>query len=79
MSRAVIYESFGGPEVLDVKDVPEPHAGAGLGIGDRVYGGTLAGAAADYVVATPAGAGLRSVRRHSRESRCARCHSPIGG
>lgn len=27
MGRAVIYESFGGPEVLDVKDVPEPHAG----------------------------------------------------
>jgi NADPH:quinone reductase-like Zn-dependent oxidoreductase len=29
MSRAVIYEKFGGPEVLDVQDVPEPHAGPG--------------------------------------------------
>jgi NADPH:quinone reductase-like Zn-dependent oxidoreductase len=111
MSRAVIYESFGGPEVLDLQDVPEPHAGpeevrvrvastglnpmdwylasmpdlaqtfgvtlpsgfgydfagivdevgddaAGFGVGDRVYGGIL-GAAADYVVATPAAAGLR--------------------
>lgn len=29
MSRAVIHESFGGPEVLEVRDVPEPHAGPG--------------------------------------------------
>jgi NADPH:quinone reductase-like Zn-dependent oxidoreductase len=29
MSRAVIYEKFGGPEVLEVQDVPEPHAGPG--------------------------------------------------
>ena len=29
MSRAVIYEMFGGPEVLELRDVPEPHAGAG--------------------------------------------------
>ncbi len=27
MSRAVIYETFGGPEVLELRDVPEPHAG----------------------------------------------------
>ncbi len=27
MSRGVIYEKFGGPEVLEVRDVPEPHAG----------------------------------------------------
>jgi len=112
MSRAVIYESFGGPEVLDLKDVPEPHAGPeevrvrvastglnpmdwylasmpdlaqtfgvtlpsgfgydfagvidevgtdaeGFAVGDRAYGGILGGAAADYVVATPAAAGLR--------------------
>lgn len=26
---AVIYESFGGPEVLQVREVPEPHAGPG--------------------------------------------------
>ena len=29
MSRAVIYESFGGPEVLELREVPEPHAGPG--------------------------------------------------
>ena len=29
MSRAVIQESFGGPEVLEVRDVTEPHAGPG--------------------------------------------------
>jgi NADPH:quinone reductase-like Zn-dependent oxidoreductase len=27
MSRAVIYERYGGPEVLELRDVPEPHAG----------------------------------------------------
>src|SRR5262245_57549338 len=104
MSRAVIYESFGGPEVLELRDVPEPHAGpgevrvrvaavglnpmdwmlssvpevaarfgitlpsgfgydfagtvdeigagvTGLDAGDRVYGGALGRAAADFVVA----------------------------
>jgi NADPH:quinone reductase-like Zn-dependent oxidoreductase/DNA-binding HxlR family transcriptional regulator len=29
MSRAVIRESFGGPETLHVQEVPEPHAGRG--------------------------------------------------
>jgi NADPH:quinone reductase-like Zn-dependent oxidoreductase len=29
MSRAVIYQKFGGPEVLELQDIPEPHAGAG--------------------------------------------------
>lgn len=29
MSRAVIHETFGGPEVLEVREVPEPHAGPG--------------------------------------------------
>jgi NADPH:quinone reductase-like Zn-dependent oxidoreductase len=29
MSRAVIYEAFGGPEVLGLREVPEPHAGPG--------------------------------------------------
>jgi NADPH:quinone reductase-like Zn-dependent oxidoreductase len=29
MSRAVIYETFGGPEVLELRKVPEPHAGPG--------------------------------------------------
>jgi NADPH:quinone reductase-like Zn-dependent oxidoreductase len=29
MSRAVIYETFGSPEVLELREVPEPHAGPG--------------------------------------------------
>ena len=29
MSRAVIYEAFGGPGVLELREVPEPHAGPG--------------------------------------------------
>jgi NADPH:quinone reductase-like Zn-dependent oxidoreductase len=108
MSRAVIYETFGGPEVLELREVPEPHAGpgevrvrvavtglnpmdwslaarpevaerygitvpsgfgydfagvvdeiggdaTGFAVGDRVYGGALGRAAADFVVIkTPA-------------------------
>jgi NADPH:quinone reductase-like Zn-dependent oxidoreductase len=103
MSRAVIYETFGGPEVLQLREVAEPHAGPGevrvrvtaaglnpmdwlipsrpeaaaqfgltlpsgfgydfagvvdeagqgateFAVGDRVYGGALARAAADFVV-----------------------------
>ncbi len=103
MSRAVIYEMFGGPEVLELREVPEPHAGpgevrvrvaaaglnpmdwviasrpevaqqfgitvpsgfgsdfagvvdevdggvAGFAGGDRVYGGALGSAVADFVV-----------------------------
>jgi len=29
MSRAVIYETFGGPETLELREVAEPHAGPG--------------------------------------------------
>lgn len=103
MSRAVVRESFGGPEVLHVREIAEPHAGrgkvrikvravglnpldwqlaatpelaavfgvpatsgfgcdlagvvdevgpgvAGFAVGDRVYGGAMAKAVADYVV-----------------------------
>ena len=103
MSRAVIYEKFGGPEVLELQEVPEPHAGpseirvrvaavglnpmdpaiasmpelaarfnitvpsgfgydfagvvdevgdgaSGFAVGDRVYGGVMERAAADFVV-----------------------------
>ena len=103
MSRAVIYETFGGPEVLELREVPELHAGSGevrarvtatglnpmdwvlasepeaaeqfgitlpsgfgydfagvvdevgdgatgFAVGDRVYGGALGRAAADFVV-----------------------------
>ena len=111
MSRAVIYETFGGPEVLEVRDVPEPHAGTGevrvrvaaiglnpmdwgicsrpeaaarfgitvpagfgsdlagvvdevgdgakgFAVGDRVYGGALGRAAADFVVVKTSGGTL---------------------
>jgi NADPH:quinone reductase-like Zn-dependent oxidoreductase len=103
MSRAVVLERFGGPEVLDVREVPEPHAGpgqlrvritaaglnpmdwiitasdqlaaafglslpagfgndyagvldeagdgvTGFAVGDRVYGGALGRAVADYLI-----------------------------
>ncbi|AGP61288.1 NADP-dependent oxidoreductase [Streptomyces rapamycinicus] len=103
MSRAVIYQAFGGPEVLELRDVSEPHAGpgevrvrvaavglnpmdwllvslpevaeqfgvtvpsgfgydfagvvdevgdgaTGFAVGDRVHGGALGRAAADFVV-----------------------------
>jgi NADPH:quinone reductase-like Zn-dependent oxidoreductase len=106
MSRAVIYEAFGGPEVLELREVPEPHAGpgevrvrvtaaglnpmdwgiasrpeaaarfgitvpagfgsdlagvidevgdgaTGFAVGDRVYGGVLGRAVADFVVVRP--------------------------
>ncbi|MGP2441978.1 NADP-dependent oxidoreductase [Streptomyces sp. JW3] len=106
MSRAVIHETFGGPEVLEVREVPEPHAGpgevrvrvtaaglnpmdwgiasapeaaarfgitvpsgfgsdfagvvdevgagvTGFAVGDRVHGGALGRAVADFVVARP--------------------------
>ncbi len=107
-SRAVQLASFGGPEVLDLREVPAPHAGpgqlrvrvtaaglnpmdwfmtsdaetasrfglslpAGFGtdyagivdqvgdgvtefiVGDRVFGGALSRAVADYVVVEPTG------------------------
>ena len=103
MSRAVIYETFGGPEVLELREVPVPNAGpgevrvrvtaaglnpmdwgissrpeaaarfgitapsgfgsdfagvvdevgdgaTGFAVGDRVYGGAVGKAAADFVV-----------------------------
>ena len=109
MSRAVIYETFGGPEVLELREVPEPHPGpgevrvrvtaaglnpmdwgiaarpeaaarfgitvpagfgsdfagvvdeagagtVGFAAGDRVYGGALGRAAADFVVVKVPGA-----------------------
>ncbi|MGW7003821.1 NADP-dependent oxidoreductase [Streptomyces sp. NPDC054933] len=106
MSRAVMHETFGGPEVLELREVPEPHAGpgevrvrvaavglnpmdwiltsmpemaeqfgitlpsgfgtdfagvvdevgegiSGFAMGDRVYGGALSRAAADFAVVNP--------------------------
>lgn len=107
MSRAVVHETFGGPEVLRWREVPEPHAEAGrvrvrvtaaglnpmdwaltstssvaerfglslpagfgtdfagvvdevgegvsgFAVGDRVHGGAIARAVADFVVVDPA-------------------------
>jgi NADPH:quinone reductase-like Zn-dependent oxidoreductase len=107
-SRAVQLESFGGPEVLSLREVPAPQAGsgqirvrvtaaglnpmdwfmtsdaatasrfglslpsgfgtdyagvvdqagdgvAGFAVGDRVFGGALSRAVADYVIVEPAG------------------------
>ena len=66
MSRAVIQESFGGPEVLEVRDVKEPHAGPGQ-VRVRVSAAGLnpvdwkiaasAEAAQRYGIALPAGFG----------------------
>ena len=66
MSRAVIQEQFGGPEVLEVRDVAEPHAGPGE-VRIRVTAAGLnpvdwkvaasAEAAARFGVALPAGFG----------------------
>lgn len=111
MSRAVIYETFGGPEVLELREVPEPHAGpgeirvrvtaaglnpmdwllaatpeaaarfgitvpsgfgydfagvvdevgsatTGFAVGDRIYGGAMGRAAADFVVIDPRAGGI---------------------
>jgi NADPH:quinone reductase-like Zn-dependent oxidoreductase len=120
MSRAVIYEKFGGPEVLELQDVPEPHAGpgevrvrvaavglnpmdwaiaaspelaarfnitlpsgfgydfagvvdevgdraSGLAVGERVYGGVMERAAADFVVVKTA-PGASEALFHTPES-----------
>jgi NADPH:quinone reductase-like Zn-dependent oxidoreductase len=66
MSRAVIQEQFGGPEVLQVRDVAEPHAGpgevrvrvsaAGLNPVDWKIAGS-AEAAGRYDISLPAGFG----------------------
>lgn len=66
MSRAVVQETFGGTEVLEVRDVPEPHAGpgqvrvrvaaAGLNPVDWIIAGSPDAAAA-FGVELPAGFG----------------------
>jgi NADPH:quinone reductase-like Zn-dependent oxidoreductase len=66
MSRAVIYETFGGPEVLELREVPEPHAGPGevrvrvaaAGL-NRMDGGisSLPEAAAQFGITVPSGFG----------------------
>jgi NADPH:quinone reductase-like Zn-dependent oxidoreductase len=66
MSRAVIQEQFGGPEVLEVREVAEPHAGpgevrvrvsaAGLNPVDWKLAGSAEGAAR-FGVTLPAGFG----------------------
>lgn len=66
MSRAVIYEKFGGPEVLKLRDVPEPHAGPGevrvrvtaAGLNPMDWGiASRAEAAAMFGITLPAGFG----------------------
>ena len=66
MSRAVIYEQFGGPEVLEVRDVPEPHPGEGeirvrvtaAGLNPMDWGiSARPEAAARFGVTLPAGSG----------------------
>ena len=66
MSRAVIYERFGGPEVLEVREVPEPHTGPGevrirvsaAGLNTRDWGiAAHPDVAARFGVALPSGFG----------------------
>ena len=66
MSRAVIYETFGGPEVLKLRDVPEPHAGPGevrvhvaaAGLNPMDWGiSSRPEAAAQFGITVPAGFG----------------------
>lgn len=64
MTRAVRFERFGGPEVLEVVDVPEPHAGADE-VRVRVHAAglnptdwkSLSGSAGQYAVQLPSGNG----------------------
>ncbi|MFF7650591.1 NADP-dependent oxidoreductase [Streptomyces sp. NPDC007983] len=66
MSRAVMYETFGGPEVLELREVPEPHAGpgevrvrvaaAGLNPMDWILASTPE-AAAQFGITVPSGFG----------------------
>ena len=64
--KAVQYAAYGGPEVLEVVEVPEPHAGPGQiriavraagvnGIDWKIRAGFMAG---DQPLAAPAGTGL---------------------
>ncbi|MEU6848942.1 NADP-dependent oxidoreductase [Actinacidiphila alni] len=117
-SRAVLLDAFGGPDVLDVREIPAPQAGpgqlrvrvtaaglnpmdwimtadadtaarfglslpagfgtdyagvvdqvgdgvAGFAVGDRVFGGALSRAVADFVVVDPAGATAANEAHHT--------------
>jgi NADPH:quinone reductase-like Zn-dependent oxidoreductase len=66
VSRAVIYEAFGGPEVLELREVPEPHAGPGevrvrvsaAGLNPMDWGiASRPEAAAQFGIRVPAGFG----------------------
>ncbi|WP_020661296.1 NADP-dependent oxidoreductase [Amycolatopsis benzoatilytica] len=66
MSRAVVFEKFGGPEELELREVPEPHAGAGqvrvrvaaAGLNPMDWGLlSRPGAAAMFGLALPSGFG----------------------
>ncbi|MBI5160481.1 MAG: NADP-dependent oxidoreductase [Micrococcales bacterium] len=64
MTRAVRFPRFGGPEVLEVVDLPEPHAGAGQ-VRVRVHAAglnptdwkSLSGSVGHYAVQLPSGNG----------------------
>src|ERR1022692_4745164 len=66
MSRAVIYETFGDPGVLELREVPEPHAGPGevrvrvaaAGLNPMDWGiSSLPEAAARFGITVPSGFG----------------------
>jgi NADPH:quinone reductase-like Zn-dependent oxidoreductase len=66
MSRAVIYEKFGSPEVLELREVPEPHAGPGevrvrvaaAGLNPMDWGiALLPEVAVQFAIAVPSGFG----------------------
>ena len=84
LGRAVIYETFGGPEVLELRDVPEPHpepgqvrvrvTAAGLNPMDGgivFFGGDLA--ARFGSVCRPASDRLRRCDRRDRRQRRRLC------
>jgi NADPH:quinone reductase-like Zn-dependent oxidoreductase len=67
VSRAVIYEKFGGPEVLELREVPEPHAGLGevrirvaaVGLNPMDWGfALLPELAAQFGISLPSGFGF---------------------
>jgi NADPH:quinone reductase-like Zn-dependent oxidoreductase len=66
MSRAVIYEKFGGPDVLELREVAEPHPGRGkarvrlgaVGLNPLDWGiAALPEAAAQFGITLPSGFG----------------------
>jgi hypothetical protein len=65
MSRAVIHESFGGPEVLELREVAGMFGHTALG----GFGYDLAGVVDEMPVAYGAGLADRYARRHPGRAR----------